>query len=322
MGKKVSGIGGLCLDVLAHTTRIPAKDMMSPLLGTSCQGGGKVPTALTAVKRLGVDAVLFATVGDDAAGRFCVQELQDSGVDVSHLAVIEGGQTNLTIALSEQETGGRSFIGRYDMRSILPSELDREVIKASDVLHLWDVSDAACQGAAWIREAGGKVVFDADRFTPEIASHLGIVDVFICSEFYFEGMFGKGLSKKDQQDALKELSSEGPGTVIVTLGDKGYAGYDSDGWFDGDAYHNITPVDTTGAGDVYHGAFIYGMLAGWDNRESAKFASAVSAIKCTVQGGRAGIPDLQTTRHFMETGQILTGVREKWEAYYKSRSIL
>ena len=66
----------------------------------------------------------------------------------------------------------------------------------------------------------------------------------------------------------------------------------------------VDVVDTTGAGDVFHGAFIYGLLQGWDIEYTAKFSSAVSAIKCTRLGGRAGIPNLATVERFLEDGTI------------------
>ncbi len=324
MAFDVVGVGDLCLDFTAATPRIPTTDMAAPLLYTTSQGGGKVPTALVALRRLGGSCTLFSTVGDDPAGRFCVQELRDAGVDVRHLVCLPGQRTNLTICLAEQETGGRSFIGKYEMRSVLPEELDRETIQEAKFLHLWSVSDASMQAADWIHAAGGKVVFDADRFSPEFEQALPKIDVFICSAFYFEGMFGAdALWDADRREAcLRRLREMGPEIVVVTLGDKGCAGMDGTGYFAEPAYTGIQVVDSTGAGDVFHGAFLYGLLQGWGAPETARFASAVSAVKCTALGGRAGIPDAAATEQFMRTGVIDRTLQKQWETYYAAHTLL
>ena len=76
-----------------------------------------------------------------------------------------------------------------------------------------------------------------------------------------------------------------------------------DPFFDAPAFR-VDVVDTVGAGDVFHGAFVAGLLQGWSVKDICRFASAVSAIKITRQGGRAGIPDMKTVQHFLETGEI------------------
>ena len=82
-------------------------------------------------------------------------------------------------------------------------------------------------------------------------------------------------------------------------------------------HKNITVVDTTGAGDVFHGAFIFGLLKGWDAEKSAKFSSAVSAIKCTRLGGRAALPDYKTVQNFIKTGKIdYTEIDKRVEYYH------
>jgi len=324
MAFDVVGIGDLCLDFTAATPRIPATDMASPLLYTANQGGGKVPTALVALSRLGGSCTLFSTVGDDAAGRFCVQELKDAGVDTGNLVSLPGEKTNMTICLAEQETGGRSFIGKYVMRTVLPEEIKKPVIQSARYVHLWSVSPAAQQAAAWIHESGGEVVFDADRYSPEFEACLQMIDVFICSEFYFTGMFGveSARSEASLESGLRTLKQKGPRIVVVTLGARGYAGIDESGYFSGPAFTQIEVVDSTGAGDVFHGAFLYGLLQGWSAAETAHFASAVSAIKCTAPGGRAGIPDAATVERFLRTGEIDRGLQRKWEAYYAAHALL
>lgn len=322
MNYEVVGIGGLCLDIIAATPRIPETDMASELLYTISQGGGKVPTALVALGRLGVACTLFSTYGGDAAGSFCLQELQDSGVDIGNMVCLPEEKTNLTFCLAERDTGGRSFIGKYKMRDILPNELDREVIENARFLHLWNVTEATLLAAEWIHGSGGQVVFDADRYQKATEENLQMADVFICSEFFFTGMCGKDLSPNGLERGLRRIKGCGPGIVIVTLGARGYVGIDEQGYFEGTAFTDIPVLDTTGAGDVFHGAYIYGLLQGWDSRKTARYASAVSAIKCTALGGRTGIPDAKTTDEFLRNGRIDRTLINKWTAYYEKHRIL
>ena len=89
-------------------------------------------------------------------------------------------------------------------------------------------------------------------------------------------------------EGLRALAAKGPETVVITIGEEGSVGMEH-----GETYIlpplPIVVVDTTGAGDVYHGAFIYGMLQGWNLRERMRFANAAAGLKCRALGGRAGI---------------------------------
>ena len=105
------------------------------------------------------------------------------------------------------------------------------------------------------------------------------------------------------EQAARLIRSEGPEIVIFTLGERGCAGVYDNTYFELPAF-NVKLVDSTGAGDVFHGAFNYAWLQGWEVPECARFSSAVSAIKCTEHGGRAGIPDLKTVQRFLKDGTI------------------
>ena len=101
------------------------------------------------------------------------------------------------------------------------------------------------------------------------------------------------------KQAITELRNAGPETVIVTLGDQGGIGRANGRSFRFNAFA-VEVVDTTGAGDVFHRAYIYGLLRGWSTERVIQFAAAVAAIKCTKLGGRAGIPDLKMTQEFLK----------------------
>ena len=296
----VVGIDIPVVDFLVSVDKIPQTNSMAHLDDLSWQGGGKVSTAFAALGRLDVETGMIAVLGDDHLGRFCIEDFRRHNVDTSNIIVEPGRTSTFCICLAESETQGRSIIARMGTcRRLSVDDLNRDYIVSAKVLHLSHMCPASRQAAIWAREAGMKVVFDADYFHPEVIDNLELIDVFIASEFFYKSMYSSG----SPEENFRHISSRGPEAVVVTLGEKGCMGL-GDGIFFKTPAFKVKVVDTTGAGDVFHGAYIYGMLKGWSPEEAVRFSSAVSAIKCTRIGGRAGIPDLKTVKRFLEDGFI------------------
>lgn len=311
----VVGIDYPVFDFLMHMNKLPETNGSARLLSYSWQGGGKVATALVALGRLGVKAGVVGIIGGDPFGRFCLDDFARHGVDTSQLIVDKEGHNAFCVVISERETGGRSIVGGGGkLRRLSAGDLDRDYITSAHYLHLTRMDEAGMQAAKWAKEAGRTVVFDADGYQQQTEDNLQLIDVFIPSEFYFRERFG-GLDEVDLESCLREWQECGPKIVVVTLGEKGCAGVSEDGYFEVPAFQ-VDVVDTTGAGDVFHGAFIYGLLQEWDARRCARFASAVAAIKCTRQGGRAAIPDLPTVERFLRDGTIDYREIDERERFY------
>jgi len=297
---KVIGIGNPVMDFLIHTNRIPKTNGVSRLEDYSWQGGGKVSSALVTLGRLGIKTGIIGVVGADAFGKFCIQDFKRHNVDTSRLVVDPEGKTSFCICLSEKDTQGRSFIGGGGpLRKLTLEDLDRDYITQGEILHLSHMNPVIRQAALWAKEAGQQVVFDADDYHEEIEKNYDVIDVFIASEFYYRAIY----KNDDFEKNCREIQEQGPAIVVFTFGERGCLGVYGDKFFKIPAF-KVDVVDTTGAGDVFHGAFIYGLLQGWDIEYTAKFSSAVSAIKCTRLGGRAGIPNLATVERFLEDGTI------------------
>ena len=151
------------------------------------------------------------------------------------------------------------------------------------------------EAARQAREMGLKVVMDAGTLRNGYLDLVSMVDILIASE-----RFGSALVSPDEpvDKAHEALSKRGPKEVVITLGAKG-----SVGWKGGETVWQeafpINATDTTGAGDVYHGAYIYGLLKGYPMRECMRFASAAAAIKCLKIGAQAGIPRLPDVEAFL-----------------------
>lgn len=313
------GIGSPVADLLINMDELPGPDKAARLLEVSYQFGGKVPTAMAALGRLGVPCGMVGVVGDDDEGRACIGDFERGGVDASRMIVAEDMHTRFSVVLSDRK-GERNFLRREEKaRAPKVSEMDREYISQAKVLHLSAAGEADREAAKWVRAAGGRVSFDADGYRPEYEEMAPLIDAFITSESFYTDQFkARGMSL---EDCCREIASRGPSIVVVTLGSRGCACLTKSGMVMVPAY-KVNVVDATGAGDTFHGAFIYGMLKDWDAVQSAKFASAVSAVKCMAIGGRAGLPTLEIVNKFISTGEIdYAAIEERKKIYQKAHGL-
>jgi sulfofructose kinase len=314
---EVIGIDTPCMDLLAHIRALPKANESTGMLEYSWQGGGKVATAIIALSRLGSSCGIIGYVGDDSYGEFCVKDFMDHGVDTTYLIKDAGKETPFSIVLSDEKECGRNIIYYPgNAKKLAPEDLDRDYIVQARYLHLSKATKASVLAAKWAKEKGMVVVFDADSYSEEMEQILPFIDVLIASEFYYRALFNNTYYETN----CRTLLGKGHKIVVITLGDKGCVGIDESGYFEEQGF-KVTVVDTTGAGDVYHGAFIYGLLQNWDAKRIARFANAVSAIKCTRIGGRAAIPDLKTVERFINTGEIDFSEIDKRVEFYRRRGI-
>lgn len=250
----------------------------------------------------GVETAIQGIVGDDLYGRFCAEDLRRHGVDVSRLVQDPGRTTDYTICAAERETGGRSFLVQWgDRRRLRKEELDREAIEGAEYLFLCgEMDEINLEAAQMAKRAGKKAFIDADHYAASTMEHLDCLDVVVASDF-----FRKKLGADRELEAVcDEILSRGPELVVFTLGSRGSAGKGRKAPSFRVPACRVPVVDTTGAGDVFHGAFLYGLLQGWAGADCARFAAAVAGIKCMYLGGRAGIPSLETAQRFLKTGEL------------------
>ena len=309
------GIGVPMYDMVMNVSRMPERDGATGANEVFFQGGGKVATAMAAAARLGKKAGMIAKVGAGRKGRFILEDFRYNGVDVSACVTgEEGTDSPFCLSLSEEEHKTRIFIGKPGTAGQLqPDEIDWDYVKSAKVLHLENGEEASAQAARFARKHGIVTVMDADNYQEGIVRLIPWLDVFIASEFFYRDMYGA----LDYEEGLKKLLEEGVDTAIVTLGSKGSVGMTKrDGFFRTESFR-VDVRDTTGAGDVFHGAYIAGLLEGMAPRECAVFASAVAAVKCTCIGGRTGIPDRSTAEHFLQTGEIDRSQMERRLAHYR-----
>ena len=291
-------------DMIVEIDRLPKNNSKAYMRSMSFQGGGNVCTALAAASSLGAKCAIMGVIGDDLFARANRRDFEYHGIDMSHLRTEPGRRSNFSICISEREVDGKEFIiypSRYE--EIRPEELDVSFLSAAKMLHVGGfVTPAMAEAADIVHAAGGKVSVDAAYYRPDIYENFHRLDIVIASETYWRAMCA-ATGEMTVEEAVRYIASKGPETAVITLGEKGCQGVCRGKVFSLPAFR-VDVVDSTGAGDVFHGAYDWAYLQGWDAETCARFSSAVSAIKCTRMGGRAGIPDRATVERFQETGEI------------------
>lgn len=297
-------------DLVIELEKMP-REVSSKMYDCCFQGGGWVATALCAAGNLGMRASFCGVVGDDVFGRMIAEDFKYNNVDTSHLIVEKGKRSNFCLCITERSTKSKTIISRPgECREVEPDDIDEEYIRSARMLHVGFVNEGIRKAADIIHAADGKVSVDAAYYKPYVYDNYDIFDIFIGSEYYFNGLLeelgidvSKPLSDKEKFEVMRYVQSKGPEIVIFTFGADGCMGIYGDNTFSLPAM-DVPVVDTTGAGDVFHGAFDAAYLNGLDIVSAAKYATGVSSIKCTQMGGRAGIPDSETLEIFLKTGEI------------------
>jgi sulfofructose kinase len=300
----LAGVGLNATDTAIIVPEFPEYAGKIAFLEERMEAGGQVATAVIACQTLGqthgMKCRYIGTVGDDARGNFQLESLRRSGVDIEGVHVIPGCPNQTAYILIDRRTGERTVLWHRDPRlAMSPEQLDREQICAARLLHVdgCDV-EANATAARWAREAGMIVTCDLDTMVPNMDLLIQHVDYFIASQSFPEAYTGE----KDPFKALEILRGEfGMRLAAMTLGHDGVLGLSADGFLYSPAYE-VDCVDTTGAGDVFRGAFAYAILQGLDLQRALDLACAGAALNCTKMGARGGIATLAQVTVLMEKG--------------------
>ncbi|EAN8639783.1 sugar kinase [Salmonella enterica subsp. enterica serovar Minnesota] len=258
-------------------------------------GGGPAATAAVAAAKLGAQVDFIGRVGDDDTGNSLLAELESLGVNTRYTRRYTQARSSQSAIMVDAK--GERIIVNYPSPDLLP---DAGWLNDIDFLQ-WDVvladvrwHDGAKQAFTLARQAGVMTVLDGDITPQDISELVALSDHAAFSEPGLARLTGMS----EAIDALKKAQMLTNGHVYVTRGSEGC------NWLEKAAVRHqpgftVEVVDTTGAGDVFHGALAFGLASGYAIEEAVRFASGVAALKCTRPGGRAGIPDCEQTRSFL-----------------------
>jgi len=294
-GEVVIGMGVACLDQLLLWNDMGAPVRKARIVDRQTQGGGMAATAMVAVSRLGGQAELWAAVGTDWVGDLILRELQDEGVDTSQAARLDGKGSLLVTVSVDQPTGERHFVHSTGQHHADTAVGDLARLESAGCLLIdHGLPGAEARAAQRARELGVPVVTDTEGLGERNRAVFAHVDYAVLSRDCAQTLDAGG----DWREAGRRVQDLGPGCVVVTLGDGGLACLDGDEYEEVPAFP-VDVVDTTGAGDVFHGAFCFGLTQGYPLHDNLVFASAVAALKCRRLGGRSGIPSLEEVFDFL-----------------------
>ncbi len=302
--KKVVGVGLACLDQLIRWKDAALPVHENRVIDYEVQGGGLVGTALSAVTRLGGRAEWWGAVGGDWMGRMVLDSLVAEGIDVSQARVVEDGRGPMVLVCVDGATGERHFLYAVGLRGDKPLVGEHERLREAGCLLVdqW-MEESAVPAADEARRLGVPVVADCQWGTGErVRDLLAHVDHAILGE-------GRALQQEvgdDMRRACEIIREMGPHHVVITLGPRGLVSMEGDRFRELPSY-SVDVVDTTGAGDVFHGAFCRGLVLGLSTEDNLRFASATASLKCRRLGGRAGIPTFDEVVAFLRDHGVELG---------------
>lgn len=297
----VTGIGQCSWDILAVMDSYPAVDTKKEVEFLKEQGGGPVATALVALSRLGVSCRFVGVTGDDLEGRKIRESLVNEDIEVSGLVTRKGFSSQFAFIAIEREGGKRTIFWRRPTGlEIRPGELGESFLEKSDFLLLDGLMrDASLHAAQEAKKLNIPVMLDAGSLRD------GMIDLARCCDYVVGSeRFARGLGWDGNVESFRgKILELGFGLTTVTLGAKGSITFAANKIIKTPAFQ-VDAVDTTGAGDVFHGGYIYGLIQGWNMERTLAFASAIAAMKCRKVGGQAGIPSLEEVNQFMEKSKL------------------
>jgi len=250
--------------------------------------GGQMTTAMVACAKLGLKAKYVGVTGTDENGRRIRSAMAGYDVDMTD-SVIRDAPNRFAVIMVDESTGERIVLWDRDERLRLkPRELSAEIFGSARLLHVDDEDQETAIDAARLgRTAGVPITSDIDRLTDRTEELVEAVTIPIFAEHVPLALTGRN----DPESALRALRTRHDGLLCVTLGAHGALALDGDRAIYAPGYQ-ITAVDTTGAGDVFRGGFIYGLLKRWPTAQILQFANAAAAVSCTRLGALTGVPDL------------------------------
>jgi sulfofructose kinase len=285
----VVGFGMNSIDHLCIVPNYPSLDSKTDILQYEMLPGGQAATTLTFLSRMGLKTKYIGKVGDDDLGKFSLKCLASESIDTRSVKIQSGARNQCGLILIDKSSGERTVLCHRDEKlNFHESELDKESICTGRILHLdgYD-SSGALRAARWCHEQGIPVVIDLDKVVDNCRTLIKEIDFLIVSSNFpsdFTGII-------DPIDASLALRNMHDGFLAVTLGNEGAMAWVGDRCvkFPG---IKLSAIDTTGAGDIFHGGFIYGLLQNWPLEQTMKFANAAAGLNCLSLGARQGIRSL------------------------------
>ena len=295
--KKVDlvGVGLNAIDTLIPLTHFPVRGSKTEYSQASILPGGQTATATIACQTWGLSTRYIGKVGNDSGAELHWREFERTGVDARLITVPDALSPQSLIIVDDG--GERTVLCRRDERLLLqPTDLEQDWIRNARVLLVDGFETAAAtQAAQWARDAGIPVVADLDETYSGVEDLIACVDHLIVSRDFPTRLTGE----RNLERALRLIKRQfGCAITAATLGADGVIAWDGHDFHTRPAYR-VSVTDTTGAGDIFHAGFIYGLVQDWPLQRRLDFACAAAALNCTCSGARGGIKNVEAVEELM-----------------------
>jgi sugar/nucleoside kinase (ribokinase family) len=295
----VLGLGAVAVDDLIFVESYPPPDAKAQVARRERHCGGLTATALVAAARLGARCAYAGVLGHDELSGFALSCLVREGIDVSCAQRNSSARPIHSNIVVDQQHGTRNIF--YDLEGVVGASIrtPARLIRSCRVLFVDHMGVPGMVRAARLaRRAGIPVVADLEmECDPQFPQLLALADHLILSRDFARAITGT----RSPAQAVRKLARPDRQVAVVTCGDEGC-------WYlaRGEAVARRQPafkvgaVDTTGCGDVFHGAYAFALARGLGLEERIRFAAATAALKATRPGGQAGIPSLAAVRRLLK----------------------
>jgi sulfofructose kinase len=294
----ILGLGAVAVDDLLYVDAYPPPDAKARVLRHERHCGGLAATALVAAARLGGQCAYAGVLGNDELSGFALTCMEREGIDVSRVPRKPSAGPVHSYIIVDQRRGTRNIFS-HEPRVVGASLRTPAALIVSCRVLLVDHLGVPgmIRAARLARRAGIPVVADieSDR-DPQIQQLLALADHLIISQGFARRLTGARSAEK----AVRTLARPDRQVTVVTCGAEG-CWYLEQGWSlpKHQPAFKVEAVDTTGCGDVFHGAYAFALARGMALEERVRLASATAALKATQPGGQAGIPSLRVVRRYL-----------------------
>jgi len=290
----VVGVGFATVDLLFVTPH--REERLIDALVFSMQAGGSASNMLAALAVMRQRTRYFGRLGDDVHGQFIERSMHDLRVDTSMLFLEKDRVSPVSVLQIDEQTRRRKILrSRGNVTPLLPRDLPPQLLHDAAML-LIDGSEPALQ-AAIAEKARGKgipVLLNASQLSGGMGELLSLADIVIAAE-----RFAHEIAPSDNMsDSLREILNLGPRIAVITMGESGAVGLEGNKLVEQEAL-DVSVVDTSGAGDVFAGAFAFTQLQGWPLEKAVPFANAAAGLVCRNVGSRSALPTVEEVTRAM-----------------------
>ncbi len=284
---KVLCIGNVAYDITIPVEEYPKENTKNRVNKRIECGGGPASNAAYLLGKWDVDVSFAGVLGDDEFGKRIIEEFNSVNVNIDYLQVDQNSKTTASFIVANKANGSRTVLSYREPTM----ELNEIALDFKPDIILIDGQEEIASRTIIEKYDQAISVIDAGRATERVINLSKIVDYVVCSKRFAEEVSNCKIDYNEPQtliDVYRTLKREFKGEVVITLEEKGSL-YAKDGIIKIMPSLRVKPIDSTGAGDIFHGAFIYGLVKKWDIEKICKLSNVAGALSVTRLGGRRSV---------------------------------